>query len=271
MIAYRRSIVTALLLMFCAGCAWAPPVRVSRLSRDVAAPSALAGIPLGERLIYGLRWMGLRVGEARVEVLGIELLDGHEVYHVRVLVRSNAVLSKIYPVEDELDSYIDVEGGFSRKFTKQAREGTYRANEMVVYDYVNGVGTYTSLTNGSEKTFDIPGPIQDSLSVLYAVRQQHLEPGKSLVLSVNADEKNWELQVDVLGVESVEIRRLGRWQAMVVEPKAKYQGVFKRKGRMWIWLSADEKRIPLRLKTKVPIVGTIVATLESIEKIDEKP
>jgi len=49
----------------------------------------------------------------------------------------------------------------------------------------------------------------------------------------------------------------------VVEPILdETEGIFKQEGRIWIWVTDDEKKMPVILKSKITI-GDIVAQLES--------
>jgi hypothetical protein len=59
---------------------------------------------------------------------------------------------------------------------------------------------------------------------------------------------------------------IGKLDLIQVEPLAKFEGLFVRKGRMWIWLTDDERRIPVLMKSKIP-VGSITAVLEKIEGV----
>ena len=54
---------------------------------------------------------------------------------------------------------------------------------------------------------------------------------------------------------------LGTRFAFRVEPTV-FGGLYKRKGRMLIWFSDDEQRLPLRIKASMSI-GTITGTLKS--------
>jgi hypothetical protein len=54
--------------------------------------------------------------------------------------------------------------------------------------------------------------------------------------------------------------RLGRFKTVVIKPMLKSEGVFDRTGDMLIWLTDDERRIPILMKSKVRI-GSITATL----------
>jgi hypothetical protein len=52
-----------------------------------------------------------------------------------------------------------------------------------------------------------------------------------------------------------------------VEPKV-FSGLFKRKGRMLVWFSDDDQRLPVRIKFMIT-VGTFTATLQSVTHVKE--
>src|SRR3989338_863019 len=106
------------------------------LLEDITISKPAKAFRVGEKLTYGIRWMGIYVGQGTLSVKEIMSLDGVEVYHIVSEARSNTFLDKIYKVRDEIHSYVDTKGLFSRKFTKKQREGNYKAEEEIVYDYV---------------------------------------------------------------------------------------------------------------------------------------
>ena len=207
---------------------------------------------LGEKLTYSVRWMGIEVGTAQIEVKEATEWQGHPVYRVTATAHSNRLLSMIYRVEDEIDSYIDAKEFFPWRFVKRQQEGHYRAHEEMVYDHEKGIATYRSFLNQSTKQMEIPRGIQDSLSVLYFFRLQSLEIGKSVFIPVNADEKNWNLEIRVLKLGLLEGLPGGRRTAILTEPLAKFHGVFVRKGRVWIWFDAGTHRAPLLMRARLP-------------------
>ena len=54
--------------------------------------------------------------------------------------------------------------------------------------------------------------------------------------------------------------KLGSVDTIVIKPLMKSEGIFNRKGDMFIWLTDDERRLPVKMRTKV-VVGSITATL----------
>ncbi|MFH1858432.1 MAG: DUF3108 domain-containing protein [Candidatus Omnitrophota bacterium] len=206
----------------------------------------------GEKLEYDIRWMGMSVGTGRLEIQAIEPYEGRQVFHIVMRTESNWFLSSFYPVKDEIHTYIDTEKLIPYKFRKIQREGGYRADEEMRYDQENHKASYRSLLNNSSKEMEIPPAVQDSLSTLYYFRTLPLEMGKSVFIDVNADEKNWRLEIQVLKSGLLALHGKEETPAFLVEPLAKFHGVFIRKGRMQIWFSLDKRRIPLYMKANIP-------------------
>jgi hypothetical protein len=261
-----------ILIAFISGCAVARKLKIEPPSlREAKITEAKVEIKppaktyrAGENFIYHIRWFGIPVGDAVMSIPEITELNGRKVYHLKAEVESSKWFSMIFKIKDRLDSYVDVEGLYPLKFERYQREGGYKAEEIMEYDHINRTATYKSLLNKSVKTMEIPQGVQDMLSCIYWIRLQEVKPGNSIFVDVNADEKNWKLEVKVLGSERIEMLNLGVYDAFLVEPIAQFRGAILRKGKMWVWVSADERRIPLILKAETPF-GPIVTYLHKME------
>jgi hypothetical protein len=73
------------------------------------------------------------------------------------------------------------------------------------------------------------------------------------------NKKLYKVEIQVLNKETVETP-LGTFKTILIKPIMKSEGIFYRKGDILIWLTDDEKKIPVMLKTKVP-VGSVKAVL----------
>jgi len=222
---------------------------------------------VGENLSYEIRWMGIPVGLAYLNVKEMAQVNGKDCYHIVVTVKSNAFLSKIYKVEDEFHSYIDKEMLYSLRFIKKQSEGRYRSYEMIDYDHQARKAVYKSLRNGSIKEFKTQENTQDDLSAIYYFRVQDIDLSKNVSINVHADEQNWKLEIRIVDKGLMNINRIGPVESLEVEPVATRQGDGKKlqKGRLWIWFGTDENRIPLVAKANAPIVGTVTAVLVGVE------
>lgn len=221
----------------------------------------------GEKLRFSVRWLGLEVGTVEAKVEGIEEIRGRKVFHISVHVRSNSVIDLVYRVRDEHHTYLDVEKLCPLRYEKILKEGNYGANEVTDFDQDAHTAVYYSRTSGDRKHMLIPKNVQDQLSCGYWFRLQDMNPGDTIHIPVNADEKNWDLEVHVLQFERVTIKGVGVFNAVQVDPKIQFQGIFVRRGEVRGWMSVDEKRLPLMMKTKIPILGTVSAVLTGYEGI----
>ncbi len=57
---------------------------------------------------------------------------------------------------------------------------------------------------------------------------------------------------------------MGEVGTVIVKPALKSEGLFQSNGDILIWLTDDEKRIPVKVETKVP-VGSVVLELRDLE------
>lgn len=224
----------------------------------------------GEILTYQIEYLGIPVGESRAEIKSIEDYEGRKVYPIEVKVRSYPVIDLIYKVRDEHRSWIDVETLQSLRYEKKIREGRRRVEETVLYDFQKKTARYLNAKGETEHEMEIPGGIQDQMSCGYFARTLNLAPHSSVFIPVNADKKNWNLEVKIHETSSMEIRGIGKFETVHIEPLMEFQGIFIRKGRAQGWVALDARRIPLKMKVKIPVLGSILAQLVDYQPGQEK-
>ncbi len=213
-----------------------------------AAFCAEPGIPVGERLVYHLSWMGIPIGRGELWVKEKAIINGKEVVHVVGMLQTNDFLSTIYPVRDEIHSWIDAETLTSVKFEKEVNEGS---------------------KSRVHKSMEFEQATHDVISAFYWVRRQPMKPGESLRTTVIADEKEWELEVMVLRRETLELRGWEPVATLLVEPTSR-QGKVWKKGRSLISLSDDASKKPLKVIYQAPF-GRIVGVLFREDKPAKSP
>lgn len=233
--------------------------------QNVFTPQPFAGIRVGEKLEYRIRWLGLEVGRARVEVKGIENIRGRDAYHIAVYVQSSSLIDLVYPVRDEHHTYVDTEHLHSLRYEKILKEGRYRADEVMEYDQEAHTAIYHSRRSGDRKQMLIPKDVQDQLSCGFWFRTQLLVPATTVHIPVNADEKNWDVEIRLLEYDTLKLGDLGTFHVIAAEPQIKFQGIFMRRGKIEGWMSIDKQRLPLKMTTKVPVLGKVNMTLIKYE------
>jgi hypothetical protein len=230
---------------------------------------------LGEMLTFKIRYGIIRAGTATMSVKAERELNNRSVYYILTTAKSAAGFNWIYKVEDMVVSYLDKEGLFSWKFEKRLREGKYKADLFVDYDPFQALANVTFIRyhedmkikkkeNYQVKTTPF---ILDILASFYYVRTQELQVGKSIFLTNHDKKKVNNLEVKVYKKEIIEVNA-GKFNCFVVEPLLFGEGIFKQKGRLKVWLTDDQYKIPVQMKSAV-LVGNITTELEKIEGISD--
>jgi len=193
-----------------------------------------------------------------MEVVGEVLTGDHPVVRLVTTAQSSPVVTKFYPVDNRVESEVDPTTFLPRHMTFRRREGK-RKNDFD-YTFQHREGTVTAVKDGVSEVLQIPPDAQDVISCLYFVRKSMaLTPGTSLTMNIHHDKKNYKLEVRVETIEKVE----GPWgkenaaRLLVIMP---FQGIFLNQGNIRVWLTADARRIPVRMKAKV-VIGSIIADL----------
>lgn len=222
-------------------------------------PRSAAAFSMPERLEFEISYMGITAGRAVQEVT----LEGTEV-HIVSTARSADWLKVFFPVNDRIESVL-ISGappssiGVPRLYRERIHEGWTRFEKDAVFDHRKLEVTTRDLLKNSETTRSITTRTYDTLSSFFYFRSVPLQVGTSCYIEIFDCKKLWNTEVQVLRREVVKTP-LGSFKTVVIKPLLKSEGIFARTGDMYIWLTDDERRIPVQMKSKVR-VGSITATL----------
>ena len=212
-----------------------------------------------ETLVYDLTWTGLKVGEA-----ALEINDGEREVNILSRAKSAKWVSVFYTVNDRAESRLLKDNanrtiGQPVVYKLNLREGKRKKNREVNFNHAASKAVYIDHPNNERAEVAIPSVIFDPLSSFYYLRTMNLEVGKSVHVTIFDSKKVWNVEVQVLRREQIKVPA-GGFNTIVIKPLMKSEGIFHRKGDVYIWLTDDEKRIPVMLKTKVKI-GSVTAAL----------
>lgn len=219
-------------------------------------PRLLGSLPFGpgESSTFELGYGLIKAGEATISVEGTLDYYGQQVIHLRTRARSNTFFDAFYKVRDQADSYADADSLFARYFNKHLREGGFERDVEIHFDQILGKAYYP---DGRES--DTPVGTHDILTAFFRVRTLVLEPGTDLTMPAYGDRQRYDLTVRVLRREKIDTI-FGRIDCIVVQPLLTEEGLFNHQGDLNVWLTDDERRVPVLMKASIP-VGAIEARL----------
>lgn len=220
----------------------------------------------GEKLVFQLRWGFIPAGEATLEVLPNEVINGVEAYHFVMTARTNSVVDIFYRVRDRIDAYTDVGMNHSLLYLKDQQEGDVRRKIVVEFDWEKGEARYANFDREKMVIPLEPGSF-DPLSIFYYTRMHDLGSTREIARPVTDGNKNVIGRATILGRETM--RLAGRsFETIQMQPELKHVGgVFEKdaKAKLQLWVSADDWQIPVKVQSKV-IVGSFVAELVACER-----
>jgi len=249
---YRYSLLLIVLMLT----AMMLPCFASDVTDDNALP-----FKVGEELKFKIYLGFILGGNGKMSVDSITEIDGHPCFKIISEAKSTRTVDNFYKVRDKIISWWDVEGGFTRRYEKKVREGRYRSYKLVEYTPERGMALLYKDSKDSPDTLDLPDSVQDVYSALYHLRTKELKVGESIWIDVHDIDKRYDLEVLVLRKETLKVPA-GKFECFVVEPKLKSSGIFRREGRMQVWFSDDEYKIPVMMRSKL-YFGSVWAKLES--------
>lgn len=240
------------------GAATAPPVTNGGNKRDsrIGTPSFFKG----ETLTYEVRFLGVSAGTAILSVNDPITFNGYEVYPILSTVQSNDFVSFFYPVNDRVESYVDAKELYSHRINIKQHQGKRKRKKQIEFDQVKHKAV--QIKDDQREIFDIPPKVNDFLSSLYYFRaQDSIEVGRSVFVDVHEGEKNWKLEIRVLGKETV-TTPMGTFETIKTQATPRYEGIFLSKGDLYMWMTDDPQRIPVKIESKIK-VGQISISLVS--------
>ena len=214
----------------------------------------------GEKLTFDVNYGFVTAGIAVMAVPEIKRISGREAYHVTFEVNSVPSFDMFYKVRDRYETYIDVEGLFPWRFEQHIREGGYTRDFSAFFDQRKGKA------KTSEGEYSIPLYVNDIVSAFYYARTldySNMKVNDLIHLQNFYKDKVYNLDVKYLGKEVVEVPA-GKFECIIVEPLVKEGGLFKHEGNIIVWLTNDELKMPVKVRTKV-VIGYVEAKLTNYE------
>ncbi len=222
-----------------------------------------------EKLKFKIKYGFISAGEATLTVKDSVIYKGKRCIKFISTTRTNSTFDHIFKVRDYTESTWDPQKKISYKFSKKLNEGNYHQYRIHLYYPNIGASYYLRYSfkksKFKQKRMDIPKNTQDVLSAFYSVREKNLTPGEKLVVNVTVDGVNYPATILVHKI--IKMKTLfGEMDCIPIEPLLQSEAVFKQNGKILIYLTNDEYKLPVLLVSKV-IFGSFKAILTEAKNV----
>lgn len=221
----------------------------------------------GEWFKFKMSYSGfLKAGNATLEVKNSRL-NGREVYHVVGKGWTTGAIKWFFKVKDRYESYIDKHTGMPYRFIRQIDEGGHTKDIEIEFDHSVSQALVYNKKSKTKETFKIEHNVQDMVSAFYYLRNNYktesIQEGDVVSLNMFFDDENYNFKLKFLGREELSTS-FGTIKTLKFRPYVMAGRVFKEQESLTLWVSADDNKIPLRIKADLA-VGSLRADLEAFK------
>ena len=230
--------------------------------QKVPRPKVNKAFAQGERLTYEVRAIGVLAGYATLSVENFVKVDNRPCYTLVAKAKTAFPFSTFYPVNDIQTSYFDSVDYLTWKFQNDVHEGGYTARNRETYDQLKHQLVHQH-NQDSVEAVDIQPYTQDIISCFYYFRLLPMEVGSKYMIPTSSAGKNYKLIIKVVGRERIK-SSAGTFDCFHAKPFVKYGTVFRNKEDIDLWITADDRHIPVLIKSAIVIGNIEVSLLDAV-------
>jgi len=221
-----------------------------------AADSATYPFQVGERLQYAAKLGILRLGTAWMSVTGIDTVRGEESF---VFEFGLDAAAPFYKSRNILQSWTGTEDLVSRRFRQDLVEnGKERKRYFEIYP--ESLSYVQEQRPGTRES--VASPLDDA-AFFYFLRTIPLEMGKTYKHDRYFKKELNPVTIKVVKREKMELPGGKEVPCIVLNPTVGDDGLFAPRSKAMLWLTDDERRLPVQIRAKLPF-GTVTLRLEKI-------
>lgn len=220
----------------------------------------------GEVLKYKIRYGIINAGEAELKVEEITERFNRPVYHVVGTGRTVGMAEWFYKTRDRYESYIDTEAMVPWEFIRDVNEGGFEIDRHLIFDHYKQ--TVKDLEAPKKGVFDLDEYAQDMISAFYYARSlnaKELKAGDDVEFNMFLDHEAFRFRLLILDRTWVQTD-LGKIRCIALRPKLQEGRIFKEEEGMTIYVSDDENKIPILIKSDL-LVGSVKVELVDYESL----
>jgi len=225
----------------------------------------------GEKEVYQATWNGM-ISVATAEIHTVPaVVDGKKVYQVRVEAKTSRTLDLIWRMRDTISSTFDARSLSPSHFTFNQRENSRVIDTDARFNPRSKQWAVNRQQAGKKPRvyhFDSNNTL-DPITAVYLARSVDFKVGDKLYFKVFGGRYQYLLELLVEKKEQVALRSGKNIEAYRIIPRIQNitkKGYANRFNEATIWISTDERRVPVKLSSKIAF-GSV--ELELVE--DKRP
>lgn len=241
---------------------------IAALAAAAASVPGAAASPFGpgERMTFEVAWFGIHAGKVQVTVGAATPLRGDRVWPIVLFARTESLFA-VYPVRDRFVTFWVPGARHTLGSDFWADEGGRRRRLKVDLDHVNARARIVrdfEDAPGSDEVWPVKPGSLDMCAMMYALREHPLAVGDEIEMPVFTGRVAFALRARVEAEEPVTVPA-GTFTARRMSLITDFHGGFRATGDLRVWVTADERRVPLRVDAALAL-GTLRGQLVEYQR-----
>jgi len=217
----------------------------------------------GEELNYIVRYGFIRGGEASLKVLSTHQdFQGKSAIHFLASGRTSGALDIFYKVRNQYESYINPETFLPFAYSENIKENSYTRSGTTTFDYAK---KEAQNKKGSHPITEFTRDIVSSYYFARSIDISGLKIGESIKFNYFLEDSVYPLEIVYLGREKVN-SPLGWFYCLKYSPSIEPGRIFRKDSKMYLWITDDENRIPIKAKADI-LVGSVILELKDYKNL----
>ncbi len=220
----------------------------------------------GEWLKFRVHYGMITAGYASMEVEEVSFND-RQVYHIKGYGETTGVASWFFNVEDDYQSYVDIEKDIPYRFIRKINEGGYTKDIQIDFNHTTNTALVFNKKHDTKDEVSFLENTQDMVSAVYFLRNNvavdELNDGDEILLNMFFGKENFNFKLKFLGREILKTE-FGKVSCLIFRPYVLSGRVFKEKESLTVWITDDDNKIPILIKADLA-VGSLKASLSEFK------
>lgn len=226
------------------------------------------GFPVGEVLLFRLKWGIIPVGTARI--VSEWTTNTPPAVRIRVHVRSNAFLDRIYRIDDFIETIATPADMLPIRFEKHMNEAGESRRDVTTYDRELGMVNWSNVLETETRSYEAPRDIRDIIALMYFLRVSSFQVGEAHNYVVSGDTGPAAVKIVVQEERPFKTDRYGPIRALHMRPEVGNDALFLGRVPRDLWISSSQPHVLLFLSVDAP-VGSIKLIFDAIEGAEKWP
>jgi hypothetical protein len=195
------------------------------------------------------------------------LIESHKCFKMAITGRTTGAAAAFAKINDRWITYVDSSTGYPFRFVRELQENNYSKEELTEFDRTNSTAVVSNKTEKDEYNVTTHNTTPDAYDMvsaylhLHSIKFNKLVKNDTIRINVFLEDSTFRFQIRYLGKEKIKTK-YGKRHSYKISPIMPENSIFSKEEAIICWLSADNDKIPLKLRAKL-VLGAIEMDLEN--------